>query len=286
MNKIIKVLLIIILLLLLIVRFIPFEIDDYQGQSDLSTISFNLRYDEPDDGNNNWENRKEACIAMLKKEQPKVFGIQEGLHHQVMYLNDNLPNYNFVGVGRDDGDSSGEYAAIFYDINRFELLDNGNFWLSETPDVPSLGWDASNIRICTWVKLKDIKKNIDIYVFNTHFDHKGKTAQEKSSELIVSKIKEIGDEKSPVFISGDFNLLIKSSRIEPLTTNYFSAKHSAKITDNNGSFNGFGLRIPRPNIDFIFYENAQCLAYKTLLGDYGVPYISDHYPILSHFNYK
>lgn len=275
-----------IFVLLLIFGCEPLELNDYKGQANLSVMSFNLRYDEPADGDNQWENRKKACITMLNKIQPTVFGIQEGLHNQVNYLDDNLTNYNYVGVGRDDAYSSGEYSAIFYNIKYLELIETGNFWLSETPENPSLGWDANNIRICTWAKLKDIAENKIIYVFNTHFDHKGKTAQKKSSELIVQKVKEIAKMNAPIFITGDFNMLIGNSRLKPIISNYFSAQRFAEISDDNKSYNAFGLGIISRNIDFIFYKNAQCLAYKTLVGNYGVSYISDHYPILSHFNYQ
>lgn len=164
------------------------EISDYKGDFNLSIMSFNLRYDEPADGENQWTKRKESCVKMITNIQPSIFGIQEGLYNQVSYLAENLHNYKYVGVGRDDGHSSGEFAAIFFDTNHFELLENNHFWLSETPETPSLGWDANNIRIVTWAKLKDILNNTVIYVFNTHFDHKGETAQQKSSELLNKKI--------------------------------------------------------------------------------------------------
>lgn len=264
----------------------PIEIDDYEGQYDTSIMSFNLRYDEPNDNENQWDNRKEACLKMLNEVKPYVFGIQEGLHNQVRYLNENLPNYKYVGVGRDDGHSGGEYAAIFYNTSKFELVDNGNFWLSETPETPSKGWDANNIRICTWAKLKHVGKNKTIYVFNTHFDHKGTTSQQKSSELIAQKIQEIAETGSPVFLTGDFNMLIGNSRLKPITNSYFSAQQFAQISDNNKSYNAWGVGILNRNIDFIFYNNTKALAYKTLVGNYGVPYISDHYPIVAFFNYQ
>ena len=264
----------------------PIEIEDFSGDSDLSVMSFNLRYDEPADEENQWDNRKESCIAMLNEVKPTVLGIQEGLHNQVSYLDDNLQNYNYVGVGRDDGYSGGEYAAIFYDEAIVVLIDNGDFWLSETPEYPSLGWDSNNIRICTWAKFRDINKNNEFYVFNTHFDHKGKTAQKESSKLIVQKIQEITESGLPIFITGDFNMLIGNSRLEPIKNIYFSAQRFADRSDDNKSYNAFGLGIISRNIDFIFYNNLRAVSYKTIVKDYGVPYISDHYPIIAHFNYQ
>ncbi|MEN7551531.1 endonuclease/exonuclease/phosphatase family protein [Rapidithrix thailandica] len=273
-------------LLLLLLGCEPVEISDYNGESDISIMSFNLRYDEPADGDNQWGNRKQACISMLSEMKPSVFGIQEGLHHQVSFIDEHLPDYNYVGVGRDDGHSSGEYSAIFYSTEHFELLKSGNFWLSETPETPSLGWDANNIRIVTWIQLKDIEKHQTVYVFNTHFDHKGKTARLKSSQLLVQKIQEIAEENAPVFITGDFNMLIGNAKLAPITSNYFSAQRFAEKSDDNQSFNAFGTWILSRNIDFIFYQNARALSYKTIVKNYGVPYISDHYPIISHFDYQ
>jgi len=264
----------------------PIEIDDFSGDSDLSVMSFNLRYDEPSDEENQWANRKEACITMLNEVKPTIFGIQEGLHNQVSYLEHNLQNYSYVGVGREDGHSGGEYAAIFYDEAKVEPTDNGNFWLSETPEYPSIGWDANNIRICTWAKFKDILKDKEFYVFNTHLDHKGKTAQQESSKLIVQKIQEITEPGFPIFITGDFNMLIGNSRLEPITTNYYSAQRFAERSDDNKSYNAFGLGVISRNIDFIFYNNSRAVSYKTIVRNYGAPYISDHYPIITHFKYQ
>lgn len=274
------------LVLLMILGCTPIEIDDYKGQSDISIMSFNLRYDESADGDNQWNNRKEACVAMLKELKPTIIGIQEGLHNQVRYLDENLPNYAYVGVGRDDGYSSGEYAAIYYDSLRVELLDSGHFWLSETPESPSKGWDANNTRICTWAKFKDQSKDKEFYVFNTHFDHIGKVAQLESSKLMISKVNSMANNDTPVFLTGDFNVLIDSKNLAPITETYFSAQRYAERSDDNPSYNAWGLYVINRNIDFIFYKNAKALSYKTIVKDYGVPYISDHYPILSHFNFK
>lgn len=263
----------------------PSEIEDFSGNSDLSVMSFNLRYDEPADEENQWSNRKESCVTMLNEIKPTVFGIQEGLYNQVSYLDGSLQDYTYVGVGRDDGFSGGEYAAIFYAISKVELLDNGNFWLSETPEYPSLGWDANNIRICTWGKFRDLEKGKDFYVFNTHFDHKGKTAQNESSKLIVQKIQEIAGSDLPVFITGDFNVLIGSPRLEPIRANYFSAQRFAERSDDNKSFNAFGIGVVSRNIDFVFFNNSKAVSYKTIVKNYGVAYISDHYPVVAHFKY-
>jgi endonuclease/exonuclease/phosphatase family metal-dependent hydrolase len=208
------------------------------------------------------------------------------LNHQVGFLKDNLTDYDFVGVGRDDGISKGEFAGIFYLRERFEILDTGNFWLSETPDIPSKGWDAKNIRIVTWARLYERKHNKEIYVFNTHFDPKGKTAQEKSSQLLVQKAQEIAADDAPIFLTGDFNMLIGNPRLRPIIKEYYSAQRFAERSDSNNSYNVFGKWTLSKNIDFIFYKNAKALSYNTVVEDYGVRYISDHYPIVAYFNYQ
>ncbi len=251
----------------------------------LSVMSFNLRYDEPADGENQWQNRKEKCIALLKQHKPSVFGIQEGLHHQVSFLEDNLPDYEYVGVGSEDGHSGGEYKAIFYSSAQFEALEDDTFWLSETPDVPSRGWDANNIRIVTWVKLRDKTHDQVLYVFNTHFDHIGDKSRVESARLLMKKIHEMTSETDQVFITGDFNALIRNKMFKPIINEFYSAKRFADYSDNTNSFNAFGRWYISRNIDFIFYNNAHALAYRTISDNFGVPFISDHYPIISYFNY-
>jgi endonuclease/exonuclease/phosphatase family metal-dependent hydrolase len=261
------------------------EISDYKGDFETSIMSFNLRYDNQEDGKNKWDNRKLSCITMLQELAPSIIGVQEGQQQQIDFLEESLTNYDYVGEINQFG-PWGEYKAIFYDKNKFKLLNSSTFWLSETPEIESLGWDANNIRIVTWAKLNDLEKNRIIYVFNTHFDHKGKLSQKESSKLLVQKIQEITGNDVPIFITGDFNMLIGNSRLNPIRENYFSAQRSANKSDDNKSFNAFGRWYLNRNIDFIFHKNAKALSYKTIVKDYGIPFISDHYPIISHFNYN
>ncbi len=252
---------------------------------DVSVMSFNIRYDEPADGVNKWSNRKEAVLKMWKEINPSIVGIQEGLNHQVIFLDDSLSQYDFVGVGRDNGQTSGEYAAIYYKKNDFELLESNTFWLSETPEVPSLGWDANNTRITTWAHFKDLNHGKSIYVFNTHFDHKGKTARKEAAKLLVQKIKEIATDDAPIFVIGDFNARIRNKIFKPIKNEYFSARKFAEKTDKRNSFNLWGKWYAKWSVDYIFYKNAHALAFRTVTKNYGVPYISDHYPLITHFNY-
>jgi endonuclease/exonuclease/phosphatase family metal-dependent hydrolase len=166
------------------------------------------------DGDNNWEFRKQASINMVNEEQPTVFGLQEAVKAQVDFLQENLPNYAYYGVGRDDGKEKGEFMAIFYDKQEVELLDKGTFWLSATPDTPSKGWDGQCFRTCTWAifKCKDTGKKFAY--FNTHLDHRGKEAQREGLKTIATKIKEKVATEMPVFLSGDFNIRADSPHFE------------------------------------------------------------------------
>lgn len=248
-------------------------------------MSFNLRYDNPNDGIHQWSNRKEACVTMLNTYKPSIIGTQEGLKHQIDYLNNQLYDYHYVGNGREDGQFKGEYAAIFYLTSQFKLQEEGMFWLSKTPNYPSIGWDAALERIVTWVKLKNIQSDKTVYVFNTHFDHEGSIAREESAKLLVKQIEELTEITDEIYITGDFNGIISQDMFIPIKAKFLDAQKDGLITDHTGSFNAFGslAGILGLNIDFIFYKNSTAISYQTITKDFGVPYISDHYPILGTF---
>ena len=144
--------------------------------NDIKVISYNVRF-SGGDGENHWDLRKHASINMINDEKPTVFGVQEAKADQIAYLKENLPQYGYIGVGREDGKDGGEHMSIFYLKDQVELLDGGTFWLSETPDVPSKGWDAACKRSCTWTKLKMKDTGKEFAYINTHLDHVGKVAQ-------------------------------------------------------------------------------------------------------------
>lgn len=250
---------------------------------EIKIMSFNIRYDNEADGINKWSNRKEACIQMIEQKNPSVFGIQEGQYHQVQYLNENLSNYSYAGIGRD-AVNDGEFSAVFYLKDRFELIETNTFWLSETPEIPSIGWDAALKRIATWVHLRDQETQKSFYVFNTHFDHVGNSARNNSASLIVDKVEEIAGGNATTFITGDFNaILTQQSVFSSILSVFDNAQTNAPVTDNKTTFNSWGSS--NSTIDFIFYNEAEILTYETIDQDFGVPYISDHYPILSSFKY-
>jgi len=251
----------------------------------VTVISFNIRYNNPGDGDNIWDNRKASVINMAKMERPDFLCVQEAYFVQLDYLDKNLPEYKYIGVGRDDGRQGGEHMAILYRADRYEVLDHGDFWLSETPDICSRGWDAACHRIVTWGYFKDRKTGKTLYCFNTHLDHVGETARCESLKLIPMRIKSIAtDKKAPVFLTGDFNSTTDNVIFKPLKKLMKEAREDAPVTDHRGTFNGWGNAPNNIVIDQIFYRNATPLLYQTLDSDqYGRWLISDHYPIKSIF---
>src|SRR5690606_32554944 len=154
----------------------------------LRVATYNLRYDNPQDSLDNWQYRKSTVAKLIQFHDFDIFGTQEGLKHQLDYLQEEMPGYAYIGVGRDDGKDAGEYAAIFYKKELFELLDKGNFWLSEDTTKPNKGWDAVLPRICSWGKFKEKSSGLVFFFFNTHFDHVGTIARQESAKLILNKI--------------------------------------------------------------------------------------------------
>lgn len=247
----------------------------------LKIISFNIRLSANKvDGRNAWKYRKDATLEMIQKETPSAFGLQEAMPDQVKYISDAFPQYDYVGVGRDDGKKSGEFMAIFYLKDKFELLDSGTYWLSETPDVVSRGWDAQCNRTLTWVKLKEISTGKVFFYYNTHLDHIGEKAREESVKLIVDIIKKNVPEGMPVIFGGDLNSSIDSPIFNPLLDmNMKSVRETAPETDHKGTFNAFGTAPSNIILDHIFIRDIEPISYRTLVENYGAPYISDHYPI-------
>jgi len=260
----------------------------HKARVEIKAISYNIRQSglADNDGENKWDNRKKATITMIEQEKPSVFGLQEALLEQVEYIETNLPQYNHVGVGRDDGKNAGEFMSIFYLSEKFNLLQSGTFWLSETPDSVSKGWDAECFRTVTWVKLQDIESKKEFYYFNTHFDHKGIVARENSAKLISEKIKEIAGKKASIVFGGDLNSDISDPIFNPVKKFLKVARECSPITDNKGTMNGFGTTPNNIVLDHFFCKNVVCKEFRTLDGNYGVPYISDHYPIEFAFELK
>src|SRR5687768_6095815 len=175
------------------------------GAQPITVMSYNIRYDNPGDGVNQWDKRKAKVFALLKKYDPDIIGVQEALHHQLTDISDNLKEYEFFGVGRDDGKQKGESSAIFIRKKRFRIKEQNTFWLSKTPDVPgSKDWDAAITRVVTWARLEDKKTKRAFVMINTHFDHRGKESRKHSAALLKDRAAMLAKDL-PVIITGDFN---------------------------------------------------------------------------------
>ena len=173
--------------------------------AEITVISYNIRMGEAKDGTNSWEYRYPASAMMIEDQKPDVFGVQEAFDYQVRYMDEYCEGYKCVGVGREDGKRKGEHMSIFYNSKKIKMLKWGTYWLSETPDEPSKGWDAACMRTATWTLMKDKKSGKKFYYVNTHLDHVGVEARKKGLELIVNKIKEMNKEGYPMILTGDFN---------------------------------------------------------------------------------
>ena len=260
---------------------------------ELTIMTFNIRYDNPNDGENRWQARIPIVQAYMDRVAPDIAGMQEVLHNQIHDLLDIMPGYSYVGVGRDDGETGGEYSPIYFRNDRFTLEDHSTFWLSETPDAPgSRSWDAAITRIVTWAELRDRKNGNTIYVFNTHFDHRGVEARRESVRLISHKINEIACD-TPVIMLGDFNIR-KGHEDYNLMTDVFSENRLTNVeylsltpvTGAESTFNGFRHDIQPRVIDFIYVEqNFNVSSYRVdrVIED-GI-FISDHWPVVSVINY-
>tara|TARA_R100000935_G_C2832757_1_gene166147 strand:+ start:1754 stop:2587 length:834 start_codon:yes stop_codon:yes gene_type:complete len=253
----------------------------FQAQ-ELSLLTYNIKYDAPKDTINGWANRKDFLISQLSYNNPDIFGTQEGLYNQLEDIKSGLNGYSYFGVGRDNGDQKGEFTAIFYNTSKVTLLEQDTFWLSDTPSVPSLGWDASFKRICTYGKFKLQHTSKEFLVFNTHFDHMGVKAREESALLILKKIAEINTEELPVILMGDFNLEVGSVGIHSILKKYKDTHKEANVSFGPvGTFNGFQFEEPvSRKIDFIFTsKDIQVLKSGILSDSKDCKYPSDHFPV-------
>ena len=250
----------------------------------IKIISYNIRYNNPNDGKDIWENRRETITDFIEKEAPDFLGLQEVNFPQIQYLNSNLINYSFIGVGRDDGKTRGEFSPIYFDESKYNLLLSNTFWLSKTPDNISVGWDAAMERICTYGLFKQKNDGSKVWVFNTHFDHIGNEAREKSVDLILSKIKDLTKDKDQIIITGDFNLSDDSVPIKKLQNFYNDV--NIKMDNKSkfyGTFNNFKIDNNYNNrIDYIFYKNFDLIksSHLHIKTDQG-RWASDHHPVIA-----
>lgn len=263
--------------------------------TNLNIISMNIRYDNPADGDNIWSNRKPLVAGLMHSKHPDVIGMQEVTFTQLMDLEVLLPEYSRSGVGRDDGDRKGEYAAIFYKKERFRLLEESTFWLSDTPArIGSISWGAHLPRVVSWVKLEDKRARKVIFVFNTHYSHVSDSARTQSSKLLVSKIQDIAG-GYPVIMTGDFNFTATAEGYKVITGSRSDENRlydAQSITQSphfggNSTYNGFGKSEDDEKIDFIFVNDLlPVIRHGIFLEKEGALYISDHYPVFAELEYR
>jgi endonuclease/exonuclease/phosphatase family metal-dependent hydrolase len=254
----------------------------------LQVMTWNIRYDNAGDGENRWRNRKDWVAEIVRREKVDLVGFQEVLAGQSKDLQDRLPEMRSYGVGRDDGKNAGEMVPIFYRQERFELLDQGTFWLSPTPDKPgSKGWDAAITRITGWLKLKDRETKETFFVLNAHFDHRGNEARRESAALIVKQIREQFAEH-PVIFLGDLNSLPDSAAYKTLTGDEAGKSplrdayvHAKAKEGPDSTWNGFQKIAPGNQIDYLFVgEQIGVEELRTLTDQRDGKFPSDHLPVV------
>ena len=259
-----------------------FAVSSFGFAQDFSIMTYNIKLDAPKEGENSWTNRKPFFINQIKFYEPDVFGVQEAMPNQMKDMDSLLVDYSFVGVGRDDGKDLGEYSAVFYKKDKFKVLQSNTFWLSQTPDKVSMGWDAVCNRVCTYALLEDKASGKTFWMFNTHLDHVGTEARKNSAHLLVKKIKELNTKNYPVILTGDFNMEPNHESIKYIKTQMKDSKAIAKLDFGpEGTFNGFNFNEPVTRlIDYAFVtDNVKVNKYAVLSDNWNLHYPSDHLPV-------
>lgn len=251
---------------------------------EMNVASYNIRLKTTADVGNLWDDRKDALTNLIKYHEFEIFGVQEAFIEQLQDMETRLPNFSYIGVGRDDGAQKGEHSAIFYNNKRFTAIKSGTFWLSATDtEKPNKGWDAALPRVCTWGVFKDKKSGKQFIFMNTHFDHIGKEARRESAKLIMAKARELA-KGLPLILTGDFN-------VDENDEAYFTLAKSGFVQDvytlspivyaPNSSFNGWGKSLKTAErIDHIFITKPfKVLKYGILTDTYMSKFPSDHFPV-------
>jgi endonuclease/exonuclease/phosphatase family metal-dependent hydrolase len=251
-------------------------------------ISYNIRYDGHSDVAPDWSERKTPIVAQLQNERPSIIGFQEVLANQLKDLQQALPAFRYVGVGRDDAKEAGEFAPIFYDTTRYKLLQSGTFWLSPTPSIPSKGWDAALNRICTFALLESKYDHKKLWVLNTHFDHIGIEARLHSAELLLEKFAEFTQAVNvPLLLLGDFNAEPDSFAIIQLKQTFQDLSCSKRHRElcSGPTFNAFTLNEADDKIIDYFFGSPGIIPiqYKVRQTPFERSFPSDHFPLILTF---
>lgn len=265
-----------------------------QNNAELRVMTYNIRFagSVDDEANNSWNSRKDLVAEVIRFNKADIFGLQEALHSQIVDIKNSFPKYNWVGVGREDGKEGGEYSPIFFNTEKYKLIHTSTFWLSETPDSVSKGWDAAFKRVVTWAEFTSQSSGQKFFVFNTHFDHIGESARLNSAKLILKKIKEIAGD-NPTILIGDFNTQSDSPPYSILTNGLdgeirFHLNDAETVNSNihygsHITFNGFGNDIkPGNKIDFIFVnDKVKVKEHGVISETFDGKYPSDHFSVIA-----
>lgn len=269
---------------------ICFLISSLITAQNISVLTYNIKYENPSDAENNWENRKDFLISQLNYNRPDVFGTQEGMFDQLEDIKQELDGYEYFGKGRDFGDEKGEFTAVFYNSKKVKCITNGTFWLSETPEKPSKGWDAAFKRTCTYGIFELLNSSSQFMVFNTHFDHVGDVARKESVDLLLKKIESLNPKRLPVILMGDFNLEANTIGIQNILKYYKDSHVEAgkNAFGPDGTFNGFFFdKAVTRKIDYIFFSGKIEILKSGILSDSkDCHYPSDHFPVYVELNLK
>lgn len=256
------------------------------AQKAINLLTYNIRYENKDDKNDLWTNRREEMVEQIKKYKIDILCAQEDLESQAKFLEEGTKLKGTLNE-RTRG-KTGFYNGIYYNEKKFKLLTEGHFFLNESTDTVGKGWDAAGFRFARWVKFYDKKNKNEFYIFNTHFDHKGVVARNQSAKLMLKKISEIAG-NAPIILTGDLNAKPTTNPIKTLKTMLKDSREASLSSPlgPEGTFNGFNLeRTLDTRIDYIFVNDKvtvntyEVLAEKTKNGGY----ISDHLPIRVNLN--
>ncbi len=260
-----------------------------QEQHPLTVMSYNIRLDVASDSLNAWPHRKEKFVSMIRYYAPDIVGLQEAQRHQIAYLEKELPEYGWFGIGRDDGKEAGEFMAVFYRKDRLDTVKTSTFWCSPTPDRPGLGWDAMCNRVVTWGKFRDKRTKNVFFHFNTHLDHMGVTARKESARLIKSSVDDI-TKNEPAVITGDFNSVPSDEPYQTIVSGssrrtFEDSRTISQIPHHgpNGTFTGFNISSYSDEpIDYIFVtKGTTVLKHATLSDSFNGRFPSDHFAVIA-----
>lgn len=254
--------------------------------ADLGVMSFNIRYGTANDGENRWPLRRDFLMEVVRQDNADIIGVQEALHDQIVEMTTALPAYAVIGVGRDDGATRGEYAAILYRRDRFHVAESGTFWFSDTPSVvASRSWGNTITRICTWARLVD-RTGGAFWVFNVHLDHQSQPSRERSTALLAERIRGRSAPQEPVIVTGDFNvgehnaaLPVLVGGATPLLVDTFRRLHPTAT--EVGTFTGFDVtRTSGDKIDYVLTTpDVEVLKAAIVRTSLNTRLPSDHFPV-------